>query len=69
MDYNEFAGKASIAAGTVIDESRVDFYAGTMFVTCTTYEAAKIETALIKALNCGVIVSKVGPQFAFDFTV
>ena len=68
MNYNAFAANATIAAGTVIDESRVDFYAGTMFVTCTSYEAAKIETALIKALKCGVIVSKVGPQFAFDFT-
>jgi hypothetical protein len=46
----------------------VVFYAGSMFVTCDAYMAAKIETALIKALNCGVIVSKVGPEYSYDFT-
>jgi hypothetical protein len=43
------------------------FYAGTMFVTCDSKMAAKIETALIEAMKCGVIVSKVGPEYAFDF--
>jgi hypothetical protein len=45
----------------------VVLYAGTMFVTCNVSMAAKIKTALAGALNCGVIVSKVGPEFAFDF--
>ena len=43
------------------------FYAGTLFVQCDSRTAAKIETALIEQLKCGVIVSKVGPEYAFDF--
>ena len=43
-------------------------YAGTLFVKCDARSAAKIETALLENLSCGVIVSKVGPEYAFDFT-
>lgn len=43
------------------------FYAGSLFVQCDSRTAAKIETALIEVLECGVIVSKVGSEFAFDF--
>ena len=43
------------------------FYAGSLFVTCDSLTAAKIKTALREALGCGVVVSKVGPEFAFDF--
>jgi len=50
-------------------EIDADFYAGSMFVTCSSAVAARIETLLIEALKCGVIVSKVGPEYAFDFTV
>ena len=39
----------------------------TLFVTCSPKIAAKIETNLIEQLKCGVIVSRVGPEFAFDF--
>jgi hypothetical protein len=38
-----------------------------MFVECNAYSASKIETALIKKLKCGVIVSKVGREYSFDF--
>jgi len=39
-----------------------------LFVECTPREATKIETALLKVVNCGVIVSPVAGEFAFDFT-
>ena len=43
-----------------------EFTCGTLFVTCTPREAAKIET-LVQNPAYGVIVSPVGDQFAFDF--
>jgi hypothetical protein len=43
-----------------------EFTCGTLFVTCTPREAARIETRL-QSPAYGVIVSPVGDQFAFDF--
>jgi hypothetical protein len=69
--YNEFAGRAYLAIEEILletsEQPTAEFYAGTLFVKCNAYAAAKIETALRKALNCGVIVSKVGPEYSFDF--
>ncbi len=47
------------------------FYEGTMFVECTPRAAAAIESYLLDnfIVNCGIIVSKVGEEFAFDFTL
>jgi hypothetical protein len=67
-NYNAFAAAATDAASAVISAADINFYAGTMFAVCSAHDAAKIETTLIEALKCGVIVSKVGPEFAFDFT-
>ena len=71
-NYNEFAANVHTAVesvtkitGNLFDAA--EMYAGTLFVECTARDAAKIETALIEKLKCGVIVSKVGPEFAFDF--
>lgn len=44
------------------------FTSGTLFVECTPREASKLESALIQALACGVIVSSIEGEFAFDFT-
>jgi hypothetical protein len=54
----------------------VQFFAGTLFVTCTPREAALIETMIIDEYKCGVVVSTpfnvvVSPmrgtnEFAFD---
>ena len=44
------------------------FECGTLFVECTPREAAKIETALLKVVVSGIIVSDVFGEFAFDFT-
>ena len=79
-NYNAFADKVETIAETVIlgiDPSialtdkhtlATTFYAGTLFVECDARTAAKIETALIDDLKCGVRVSKCGHEFAFDFT-
>ena len=67
MNNFEFAAAATEAASSVVSEPMVNFYAGSMFVKCDSRQAAKIETALIEALKCGVIVSKVGSEYAFDF--
>lgn len=65
----EFAAKATAVASTVVSEEQVVFYAGSMFVKCTTLQSAKIKGQLIEAMKCGVSVSRVGPEYAFDFTV
>ena len=71
QDYNEFAGRVQLAVNAALENQAVadtaQMYAGTLFVTCNAYSAAKIETKLREQLCCGVIVSKVGPEYAFDF--
>ena len=43
------------------------FTNGTLFVECSVSEAVKIETALLKIVNCGVMLSRVGEETAYDF--
>jgi len=57
-----------VVGNTVGIEVFAKFEYGTLFVECTPREASKIETALLKVVNCGVIVSPVAGEFAFDFT-
>ena len=72
-NYDEFTDKVQTIADTVmlgIDPSAAlatTVFFGTLFVECDARAAAKIETALIEAIDCGVIVSKVGHEFAFNF--
>ena len=68
MNRYEFETAVETAAAKIVNEDAMQFYFGTLFVKCTSLEAAKIETILIEALSCGVIVSKVGPEYCFDFT-
>ena len=44
-----------------------EFKYGTLFVECTAQQAAKIETKLLDTLKCGIIVSNIDGEFAFDF--
>ena len=67
MNRVEFEVKAFNAAETIVDARNIEFYAGTMFVKCVSQSAAQIESALIEAMQCGVVVSKVGPEYCFDF--
>lgn len=49
-------------------DDTASFSYGTLFVPeITAKEAAKIETKLIESLKCGIIVSKAGNEFCFDF--
>ncbi len=49
-------------------DNRAYFAYGTLAVECSAREAAKVETALSKVVTCGIIVSKAGDEFLFDFT-
>ena len=48
-------------------EKTAEFTNGTLFVFCSVPEAVKIETALLKIVNCGIILSRVGDESSFDF--
>ena len=70
-DYQVFSARAVDTVYGALDNIEVaktaTMYAGTMFVTCNAYSADKIKTALIHTMGCGVIVSRVGPEYSFDF--
>ena len=42
-------------------------YFGSLFVTCNGHSAQKIRSALKDRLGCGVTLSKIGPEYSFDF--
>lgn len=44
-----------------------EFVNGSLFVECSVAEAVRLETALLKELHCGIILSRVGDESAFDF--
>lgn len=44
-----------------------EFVNGSLFVQCTVREAVKLETALLKELRCGIILSRIDGESAFDF--
>lgn len=56
-----------VVAEVLKSDNSAAFTCGTLFVECTAKEAAKVETALLEATACGVVVSGVGTEFAFDF--
>lgn len=43
------------------------FTNGSLFVECSVPDAIKLETALLRTLNCGIILSRAGSESAFDF--
>ena len=54
-------------ANVLGEDRKAEFTCGTLFVDCTAAQAAKIETALAKMTNGGIVVSKTPAEFAFDF--
>jgi len=48
-------------------DDKASFTNGTLFVECSVPDAVKIETALLKELRCGIILSRVGAESAYDF--
>lgn len=51
----------------VVGSAPASFTCGTLFVECSVAEAVKLETALLKVVNCGIILSRVGDESSFDF--
>jgi hypothetical protein len=51
----------------VVGEGKASFTSGTLFVECTIPEAVRIETALLAYVDCGIILSRVGDESAYDF--
>jgi hypothetical protein len=43
------------------------FTSGSLFVECSVPEAVTLETALLDRLKCGIILSRVGNESAYDF--
>ena len=63
-----FETKVLDIVAEVLENNRsAEFFYGTMFVDCTPRQAAKIETALIDAMNLRMIVSQSNSEFSFDF--
>ena len=54
-------------AAVLGSDDKASFTNGTLFVECSVPEAVKIETALLNAVNCGIILSRVGDESAYDF--
>ena len=57
----------SIVAEILDNDRSAEFSYGSMFVDCTASQAAEIETTLLEVLSCGIIVSPLRDEFAFDF--
>lgn len=51
----------------VLTDTKASFEYGTLFVECSVADAVKLETGLLKTLGCGIILSRVGDESAFDF--
>jgi hypothetical protein len=51
----------------VVGEGKAAFTNGTLFVECSVPEAVRVETALLDYVNCGIILSRVGDESAYDF--
>jgi hypothetical protein len=54
-------------AKVVKSDNKASFTCGTLFVECSVKEAVRLETALLKTLGCGIILSRVGDESSFDF--
>lgn len=43
------------------------FTCGSLFVECSIPEAIRLETELLCEMKCGIIISRVGSETAYDF--
>lgn len=71
LNYHVFTAKAIEAVYDALENTEVaqtaTMYAGTLFVRCNAYSAEKIKSRLMTQLSCVVKVSRVGPEYSFDF--
>ena len=51
----------------VVGEGKAEFTNGTLFVECSIPDAVRIESALLEYVDCGIILSRVGDESAYDF--
>lgn len=51
----------------VVGEGKASFTSGTLFVECSVRDAVRVESALLEYVDCGIILSRVGDESAFDF--
>lgn len=56
-----------VEVAKIVADKKASFTNGTLFVECSIAEAVKIETALLKNVKCGIILSRVGNESAYDF--
>jgi aminopeptidase-like protein len=56
-----------VEVAKIVADKKASFTNGTLFVECSIAEAVKIETALLKNVKCGIILSRVGDESAYDF--
>ena len=68
MNSNVFEAKILSTVKSAVGGVPAEFFNGTLFVTCTSKESAKIESALMGVLDgrMGVIVTP-GAETSFDF--
>jgi hypothetical protein len=52
---------------SAVPEYSAEFVNGSLFVACSVADAVRLETALLKELRCGIILSRVGDESSFDF--
>ena len=65
---NEMFENKILRAVAEVTANEAYFYEGTMFVDCDARIAAKIESFLLDNMIAeGIMVCKVGSEFAFDF--
>ena len=50
-----------------VPEYSAEFMNGSLFVRCSVGDAVRLETALLKELRCGIILSRLGDESAYDF--
>jgi aminopeptidase-like protein len=56
-----------VEVAKIVADKKASFTNGTLFVECSIEEAVKIETSLLKNVKCGIILSRVGDESAYDF--
>lgn len=62
-----FESKVLNTVKEVLGEVTASFTCGCLFVECSVPEGVKLETALLKEMKCGIILSRIGGESAYDF--
>jgi hypothetical protein len=63
----DFETKALLVVVSTLGPVPASFTGGSLFVECTVPQAVRLETALLATMGCGIILSRVGDESAYDF--